>query len=359
MHILACLMLSLSLVHPMQATPPAAPNPMDLSREMKLFLDRKVDQGLMPTERLQALVSAVFHDSELNFTYAPETRTAIETFTHRNGNCLSFTLLFISMARYLNLDAKFREVEIAPVWTKAGAFENLNLHINAGVFIGGQAFAVDVFPAVTPIEIGGRVVSDERGIAHFYNNKGVDELGRGNLDLAVSYLREALQFDPTTVCVWINLGVAARQAGQLAEAEKYYRKALELDPQNCPAMSNLAGICEQTGRIKEATQYQAKVKQFREKNPYYHYDLGLQAFEEGRYEEAVAHYRKALKLKSGEHNFYFAMARVYAQMGQQAEVVKNLQLAEKYASDPLNKARYAEKLELLKGMQGKGAPQIP
>jgi transglutaminase-like putative cysteine protease len=90
MYILASLTLSLSLVHPIQDTPPAVPNPMDLNLEMKQFLDKKVDRGLMPMERLQALVSAVFQDSELKFTYAPETRTAIETFTHRNGNCLSF-----------------------------------------------------------------------------------------------------------------------------------------------------------------------------------------------------------------------------------------------------------------------------
>lgn len=53
------------------------------------------------------------------------------------------------------------------------------------------------------------------------------------------------------------------------------------------------------------------------------------------------------------------MARAYAQMGQEAEVVKNLQQAEKYASDPSNKLRYAQKLELLKGIRSKPSPQTP
>jgi hypothetical protein len=51
------------------------------------------------------------------------------------------------------------------------------------------------------------------------------------------------------------------------------------------------------------------------------------------------------------------MARAYAQMGREAEVVKNLQQAEKYASDPLNKLRYAQKLELLKGIRNRPSPQ--
>ena len=152
---LACLLLSLSLAHPIGAALQTDLNPLDLNLEMKQFLDKKVDRGLPPMERLQSLVSAVFRDSELSFTYAPETRSAIETFTNRNGNCLSFTLLFISMARYLNLDAKFREVEIAPIWTKTGDFVNLSQHLNAAIFIGGQAYAIDVFPGVNPIEIGG------------------------------------------------------------------------------------------------------------------------------------------------------------------------------------------------------------
>jgi Flp pilus assembly protein TadD len=348
---IACLLLSLSLLRPIWAAVPQDQNPMDLSPEIRQFLDKKVDRSLPQMERLQALVSAVFRSNELSFTYAPATRTVIETYTQHSGNCLSFTFMFISTARYLGLDARFREVEIAPVWTKAGDFVNLSQHVNAAVFIGGQAYAIDVFPAVNRIEIGGQVVPDERGLAHFYNNRGVDELTKGNIETGESYLQEAVQADPTTVSVRINFGAAKTRSGELREAEGYLRRALELDPRSQAAMSNLAGVCQLTGSVKEALRYQAKIKEFREKNPYHHYDLGMQAFEVGRYEEATEHYRRALKLKSTEHNFYFALARAYGMLGQKAEAMNNLQLAEKYASDAANKQRYAEKLDLLKGVQ--------
>jgi Flp pilus assembly protein TadD len=345
----ARLLLGLLLIQPIGLAAQSEQNPLDLSPEIKEFLDKKVGRGLPPMECLQALVSAVFQENELNFQYAPVTRSAAETFAERGGNCLSFTLLFVSMARHLNLDARFRELEIAPIFTKSGDLISLSLHLNAAVIIGSLSYAIDVFPAVNRIEIGGRVVTDERGLAHFYSNKGVEALSKGDSATAESYLQKALRIDPTTVCVWINLGAIKTQSGDLRQAETYYRKALELDPKDPAAMSNLASVCASTGRAKEALRLQAKVKEFREKNPYHHYNLGLKSFAEGKYQEAIVYYRKALKLKSAEHNFYFALARAYGMLGNRVEAVNNLQLAEKYASDAANKQRYAEKLELLKG----------
>ncbi len=344
---ITCLLLSLALLRPLAAEIPQNQNPMELNPEIRQFLDQKVDRYLPQMERLRTLVSTVFQSNELNFVYVPATRTVIETYNEHSGNCLSFTLMLISMARYLGLDARFREVEIAPVWTKAGDFVNLSQHVNAAVFIGGQAYAIDLFPEVNRIEIGGQVVSDARGLALFYNNKGVDELTQGDLAAGEAYLQTALQADPTTVIVWINLGAAKTRGGDYKEAERYLRHALELDPRNPAAMSNLANVCQVTGRLKEAARYQARIKEFRDRNPYYHYDLGMQAFDAGRYGEAVTEYRRAVKLKAKEHNFYFALARAYGMLGEKTRAVDNLQLAEKYAADAANKQRYAEKLNLL------------
>jgi Flp pilus assembly protein TadD len=347
----AYLLVGLFLVQPQAALSPSNPNPLEISPEIRLYLDKKVHRDDPPMLRLQELVSTVFQDSDLRFTYSMETRNAIETFSARNGNCLSFTILFIAMARYVGLDARFREVEIAPTWSKNGLFVNLNLHVNAAVFIDGLAYAIDVFPSINRIEIGARPVPDERGLAHYYNNKGVDELGKGNYDGAEQLLNKALEIDPTTVGVWINLGAAKAQAKQLKEAEKYYRKALDLEPRNQAAMSNLASLCEVMGRSQEAKRLQTKIRQFREKNPYHHFNLGQQAYDAGRYQESVVHYKKALKLKPGEHNFYFALSRSFSQLGQVLDAENSLQLAVKYAADPANKARYSQKLELLKNIR--------
>jgi len=351
---LLSILLALTLWQSQGVPEAGALQPLELNADTKLFLDEKVDRGLPAMLRLEALVEAVFRDRALGFTYAPATRTPVETFTARSGNCLSFTLLFIAMCRYLDLDARFREVEIAPLWTRNGNFISLNKHINAAVLIGNVGYAIDVFPGVERIEVGGQVVSDERGMAHFYNNKGVEELGSGNIEAAEENLRTALEMDATAVSPWINLGAARAYQGDYASAERYYRRALELNPRDHAAMSNLAIVMEKTHRPREATRLQAKVREFQDKNPYYHLNLGIQAYGEGRYQLAIDRYRKALKLKPREHNFHFALARAYAGLNRLDQAVKNLQLAFRYAPDPGSKHRYHHKLELLKAEPGTG-----
>jgi Flp pilus assembly protein TadD len=342
------LILTLLLALPVSDEDARNVNPIELSPEMKQFITAKVERGLPPVQRLHSLVIAVFQSDDLSFSYTPVTRTAAETFESRSGNCMSFALLFISMARHLKLDARFHEVDVPPVFSKSGAFVKVSQHLNAVVFIEGQVYAIDIFPDIVPIEAGGRVVSDQRGFAHFFNNKGVDELGKGDHALADVYIKRALEIDPSAIATWINLGAVRAQAGKFNEAEEYYRMALKLDHKNLTAMCNLAGVYELSGRTKESIRLRKKVKEFREKNPYYHYDLGFQAFQQGDNKTALAHYEKAIKLKSTDPNFYSAAARVYTKIGQDQQAMAQMQLAEKYASDPEKKLMYAQKLELLK-----------
>jgi tetratricopeptide (TPR) repeat protein len=346
---LAGALMTLLLVTPVPTDTSRNANPMEMSHAMKQFVSAKIDSGLAPMQRLQSLVTAIFQNKELNFTYSTISRSATETFEKRNGNCLSFTLLFISMARYLNLDARFCEVKVAPAFSKSGEFVILNQHLRPVVLISGEIYALDIFPQIVPLGLDGQIVSDERGLAHYYSNKGVDELSNGNNEPAEDYFNRAIATDPTMAGALINLGTARSRQGKLDDAEHYYRKALDLNPNSQAAMSNLASICAVSGRTQEAIRLKTKIQRFLERNPYYHFNLGLQADQQGNYAEALIKYKRAIKLNSTDHTFYFAIARLYAQIGKTKQVVSNLHLAQKYAYDPDNKLKYAQKLELIRG----------
>jgi Flp pilus assembly protein TadD len=330
---------------------PPDDDPLKVNEEMKRFLEANIDRGTNSLEQLRTLVRVVFQENALNFTYVPETRTASETFTKRGGNCVSFTILFIAMARHLGLDARFREVDIVPTWSRIGNLVSMSGHANAVVFIGGQTYLVDLFPRVERIEIVGRVVSDGRALAHFYNNRGVDHLAGGRYEAAKAYFRKALDSDPTMSSVWGNLGAAQTWNGEFVEAEKSYQMALKLDSRDLLVMSNLATLYERMGRNREAKNLQVKVQKFKQKNPYYHFDLGLQAYQSGQYREAIEHLKAALKLKPVEHNFHMTIAKAYVQLGEMDKAADSLKLAAKYAPDELSKHRYNEKLSLLASMQ--------
>jgi tetratricopeptide (TPR) repeat protein len=322
-------------------------NPLQITEEMKKFLDENIDRSNSSLEQLRTLVRVVFQDNALNFKYVPQTRTAATTFALRGGNCVSFTFLFLSMARYLGLDARFREVDIVPTWSQVGNIISMNGHANVAVFIGGQGYLVDLFPRVDRIDIQGRIVADGRAVAHYFNNKGVDHLAAGEPQPAIDCFRTALANDPTTAFAWANLGVAQALGGNYDEAVKSYLQSLNINPHEMVAMSNLAILYQRMGRSREARELQAKVRKFNQSNPYYHFNLGLQSYRSTDYKQAIAHYKHAIRLKSKEHNFYLAMAKAYAQLGDMKKVTENVKLAAKYAPDEMWKLRYAEKLQLL------------
>lgn len=85
-----------------------------LTPEMIAFLDRNVDRSRNQHAELKQLLHAVLQSGRFELVYDDVTRTAEETFRDRRGNCLSFTNLFVALARNLGLDARFQEVEIPP-----------------------------------------------------------------------------------------------------------------------------------------------------------------------------------------------------------------------------------------------------
>ena len=111
----------------------SAQDMLEVTSDMAAFLDRWVDDTLTEQSRLKSLLRSIIDEDRFELVYDDKTRTASETFRDRRGNCLSFTNMFVAMARYLELDASFQEVDIPPDWSTAGHALLLSEHVN--VFI--------------------------------------------------------------------------------------------------------------------------------------------------------------------------------------------------------------------------------
>jgi len=341
------LLLALCLSQAGNPPPPPDENPFVLNEAMKAFLDSNIDRSADSLQQLRTLVYMVFQKNALHFTYQPATRTAIETFDNHGGNCVSFTFLLIAMARYIGLDARFREVDIVPIWSEVGNITSVDGHADVEVRIGTQAYLVDLFPSVYTVQLGGRTVSDERAIAHFWNNRGAERLVENRPREAIACFRKALEIDPTAAFAWANLGVAETAVDDYEEAVLCYQKALRIDKKESIAMSNLASLYEHMGRLQDARRYEEEVRKFNDKNPYYHFNLGLKAYQSGQYKESVEQLQAALKLKSTDHNFYWAMARAYVRLGDLEKARQSIKQALKNAPDEDWKVRYNQKLDWL------------
>lgn len=322
-------------------------DPLALSGEMKTFFEERVDRRAPPKQRVQLILSALFDEDGLDFAYCNETRTAEETFKRRSGDCLSFTNLFIAVARHLDLAARYREVDIAPNWSQRGSVVVFNRHLNSVVGSGRRAFVIDLIPRINRIEIAGRIVSDARGFAHYFNNRGAEALAGGDFALAESYFRKALGHESKASFIWANLGVVQTHQESYKEAEQSYRRAVKLDKNDMVALTNLVRLLEKQGRNEEATHLQERIKDFRDKNPYYHFSLGEEAYEQGHLRESLDHFKAAVDRKSDEPLFYHSMAKVYDQLGDIDKAVEQLQKARKYSPDEAGKERFSQKLAYL------------
>jgi tetratricopeptide (TPR) repeat protein len=280
------------------------------------------------------------------------TRDARETFRDRRGNCLSFTTLFVAMARYAGLGMQFQEVYGIPATfdEKAGLMM-VNRHVNAAVVIQGHRYVVDFNPDVVDwLEHSTRLINDQEAHAQYLNNLGAEALSRRQGQQALELFQRSLSLAPTAY-TWANLGAAYSFLDDLQGAEESNLKALQLDRHERTAMLNLSQVYRRLGRLKQARRYQERAEKFRRKNPYFHYRLGKAAYSQGRFEEAAQHFRDAIKRKSEVDEFHFALARASLQLGDLDQVRKSLKKALRLASDAESRARYSQKLDLLMAMR--------
>ncbi|MEO1084943.1 MAG: transglutaminase domain-containing protein, partial [Acidobacteriota bacterium] len=89
--------------------------PFELDPDVLEAVDAKL-KPLGDTEsRVARVLDFIFRDVELEYRLSP-TLDASDTFTRRQGNCLSFANLFVAVSRHMRLDPFYIEVEDHQRW---------------------------------------------------------------------------------------------------------------------------------------------------------------------------------------------------------------------------------------------------
>jgi len=323
-----------------------------MNADMRSFNDEYVDPRSSRYLKLQQLLRAVISDGSFGLEYEERTRTAEGTFSARSGNCLSFTNMFIALARDADLDVRFQEVDVPPDWSLRGDTYVMSRHVNVHVYLAGSGehvvdFNIDDFKSTYER----RDISDERAYAHYFSNLGVEEMQSGRYPEAFVYLRQALEFDHEFAQGWSNLGSLYNRMGRMGHAEAAYLEALRIDPRMLLAMSNLSRLYAAAGDDERAAYYRERVRYHRNRNPYYRYFLARQAFLDRDYEQSIEHLEYAVRKKNWEDSFYFLMGLSYLQLGDESEARRWLEKAESVAADDALKRNYQSKIDLLLSSQ--------
>lgn len=319
---------------------------MALNDDLRGYVASKVKGDPQARSRLRKLVRGMIDDGLLTLDYdANRTQTAIETFETRQGNCLSFSILFAALAREASLDVTFQMVDIPPSFRADGELILLNNHINVRVkgvrrdinFAGD--YVVDFNTAEYNGNYDTRKVDDNYAVALYLSNVAVESMQAGNAENAFRYLKKGIETDPAIAGIWVNLGVMYSRNKHRNMAVKAYHQALSIQPSNKSALVNLASVLRQLGREEEAAYYSEKVAYYRDRHPYYHYYQAQTAYQENNLEDATAYLAEAIRLKGDEHQFYFLRGLVHQQM-------KEYELA---ARDYKQARDTAEKAHLISG----------
>ncbi len=319
-----------------------------LNPEMARFLVRRVSSRQSPKAQVYALIDAVFGKKGLDITYeSTATRTAIETFEAKSGNCLSFTILFVAMARHIGLDAYFEEVDQVISWDRRGEVVVRNLHMVVEVEYENGHHLVDFLPEAEKRYRSVKRISDVRALAHYHNNLGVDALASGDVERALQAFALALQVDGKFGYAWTNQGVAQRRAGDFEAAETSHQRALELDRNEPAALSNLASLYLAQGFADKAAPLQRQVDDHLERNPFHHFRQGTASARAGDLDEAIRRFRDATRRMPEESEFHAALADVLARSGDPEKARKSLEKALDHAEDAQEKARLQQELAAL------------
>ncbi|HXS79321.1 MAG TPA: tetratricopeptide repeat protein [Gammaproteobacteria bacterium] len=317
---------------------PSSAETFALDAEMESFI-APLKEVREPRLKMQALIEALEARGMFSLEYAEVTRTARGAFHDRQGNCLSFTMLFVSLARAAGLQANYQSVVVPPTWSNDGQVVVAN-HVNTVVRTGrGEETIVDFNIRPYQSEHRSRRVSDSYALALFYTNLGAEAMLQNDHAAALVYLREAARMRPDIAGVWVNLGVLYARHGRYEHAEAAYLRALDVDAGEPSALTNLSLVYEALGEAQLAAEYRDHVQSYRERNPYYHFASATKAYEEEQFAEALTALRKALRLKPDEQEFYELRGKVQIALGKPRDATQSFELARSYAEAEELRAR--------------------
>lgn len=290
---------------------PLADTVLQLTPAMEAFAERAVRGLRRDSQKVEALHQALLaHEiaGGLGVTYsATATLTAQEVFRQRQANCLSFSLLFVSLARHVGLQAAVNDVAIPPTWGSNQGRVQFIRHVNARVELSRSRDAMvidldlDNYRSYYPQQL----ISDERAIAQYYNNRAMEIYAdTEDAELSFYYLQAALNLDEQQSFLWNNLAAVYRRAGHSDLAEALYVRALENNHEDLTAIFNLSQVYRETDRTAQAEQLQNLVREYQYRNPYYQYWLARQLYGEQDYRTAARHIARAIRAEPQEPQFH-------------------------------------------------------
>jgi tetratricopeptide (TPR) repeat protein len=129
-----------------------------------------------------------------------------------------------------------------------------------------------------------------------YNNLGVVQMGKGNMDDAIEKYERALRLHPEYPEALYNLGSSLLQKGKPNDAIQLCEQALKLQPNDPDAHVVLGNAFMTNGDVDQAIRQYGNALSIRPEDVNAHYNLGVALQQKGELEQAAEEFKKANEL---------------------------------------------------------------
>jgi len=316
-----------------RGVPAEAAAPVELTQEMRAWVKSTVPKFASAKAQLDALLLALLTRDGRPMVYTPGvSRTAIEAWETGRANCLSFSHLFVGLARELGIQVYYLRVRDLSSYSRQGDLVVASDHVTAAFGMMKDRVILDFSPQPQVYRLT-EALPDMTALALHYSNVGAELIQAGDLEAARAKFELAIRIDPGLGDAWLNLGVVKRRSADLVGAEEAYRRALVCDPDLVAAYQNLATVLEIEGRRGEAREVLALSRRAGNRNPFSYLALGDLALRDERIDDAESLFRRARSLDPGSPEPPAALGEVALARGKVRQARALLEKAEKLGRD--------------------------
>ncbi len=299
--------------------------------------------------RAKALTKWLLDENGRNMVYDLDANfSPNRAFSERRGNCLSFTILLVTLANEIDIKLKYNDVDLPGTWDldeRAGLV--FYRHINAIFKSNSKKQIFDL--AIEDYDAGypQRIISARSAAALLHSNLGVDALKEKDMDTAFHHFKLAVSINPDNADLWVNLGATYKRNQQLVLAEKAFKYALAQNDDNNLAASNLERLYRDQGRHTLADRFKRLAARARLNNPYVQFRNAQRHYKEKEFKLALRSVKRAIKLHDQDPQFFELSSRVNQHFKRYKRALLDLEKAFNLAKNADERGRYFNKVKMV------------
>jgi beta-lactamase regulating signal transducer with metallopeptidase domain/Flp pilus assembly protein TadD len=212
---------------------------------------------------------------------------------------------------------------------------------NAAVRAGQYDVALTAYQDVLP-----KLNQDPQAQADLYLRIGETYRRKGDVEKAVSNLKQAQGILPESVTIAGTLAIALDAGGQRGAAEESYRGVLKLDPNNAVAMNNLAYLLsENGGDLDEALSLAQKARKTQPEMTEISDTVGWIYLKKGSPDDAIAAFDTVVQKDPRRAEYHYHLAMALTQKGDKFAAAQQLKTALSCSPSETEAAKIRELLE--------------